>query len=64
MALPEHTALRMSIGIDPGGQMESIEVCPECDYAASIDYVFDMDELVRYIKFRDVLAEDMRRTPG
>ena len=28
----------------------------ECDYAASTHYVFDMDELVRYVMFRDVLA--------
>jgi len=28
----------------------------ECDYAASTHYVFNMDELVRCIKFRDILA--------
>ena len=42
--------------IDPSGQTRGIEHYPECDYAASIHYVFDMDELVRYTKFRDVLA--------
>jgi hypothetical protein len=37
---------------------------PECDYAASIHLVFDMDELVRYVRFRDVLAEEMKRSQG
>jgi len=48
--------------IDPGGQARGIEDCSECDYAVSTHYVFDMDELVRYIKFRDVPAEELRRT--
>ena len=42
--------------LDPGGQPKGIEHYPECDYAASTHYVFDMDELVRYVMFRDVLA--------
>ncbi len=50
--------------IDPGGQIRGIENCPGCDYAPGTHYVFDMDELVRYIKFRDALAEDMRHGPG
>lgn len=50
--------------IDPGGQARGIEDCPECDYAASIHYVFDMDELVRYIRFRDVLGDGTRRSQG
>jgi len=36
----------------------------DCDYAASTHYVFDVDELVRYIKFRDVLGDGRRRTQG
>jgi len=36
----------------------------DCDYAASTHYVFDVDELVRYIKFREVLAEKGRCTQG
>jgi hypothetical protein len=34
------------------------------DYVRNIHYVFDMDELVRYIRFRDVLAEEMRHAAG
>ncbi len=36
----------------------------QCAYAASTHHVFHMDELVRYIRFRDVLAEEMRRSQG
>ena len=50
--------------IDPGGQPMGIEQYPECNYASSIHYVFDMDELVRYVKFRDVLAEAVSRAQG
>ncbi len=50
--------------IDPGGQARGIGDCPGCDYASSIHYVFNMDELVRYIKFRDALAEKTRSTQG
>jgi len=64
MVRPEHTALRMHIGANPGGQIKGIELYPECDYAASIHYVFDMDEIVRYIRFREVLAEKGRCTQG
>lgn len=49
--------------ITPDGQLKGVEYFPDDpDYVHSIHYVFDMDELVRYIKFRDVLAEKMRRT--
>lgn len=49
--------------ITPDGQLKGVEYFPDDpDYARSIHYVFDMDELVRYIKVRDVLAEKMRRT--
>ena len=47
--------------IDPDGQAKGLEHNPECEYAASIHYIFDMDELVRYVRFRDVLAEEVRR---
>ncbi len=50
--------------IDPDGQAKGLERNPECDYAASIHYVFDMDELVRYVRFRDVLAEETTRAEG
>jgi ssDNA-binding Zn-finger/Zn-ribbon topoisomerase 1 len=50
--------------IDPSAQVRGIENYPECDYAASIHLVFDMDELVRYVRFRDVLAEEMKRSQG
>jgi len=43
------------------GRQEGSGATPGCDYAAGIQYVFSMDELVRYAKFRDVLAEEMRR---
>ena len=47
--------------VRPDGQIEGIELYPECKYATAVHYVFDMDELVRYVKFRDVLAEEQRR---
>jgi hypothetical protein len=51
--------------ITQDGQIKGVEYSPDDpDYACSIHYVFDMNELVRYIKFRDVLAEKMGRTPG
>jgi predicted RNA-binding Zn-ribbon protein involved in translation (DUF1610 family) len=50
--------------ITPDGQIKGIEHPPEVDYAGNIQYVFDMDELVRYIKFRDVLAEKMAHASG
>jgi hypothetical protein len=51
--------------ITPGGQLKGVEYLPDDpDYARSVHYVFDMDELVRYIKFRDVLAEGMRHAAG
>lgn len=46
--------------ITSDGKIKGAEYFPEVDYAGSVHYVFDMDELVRYIKFRDVLAEKMR----
>ena len=59
-----YCALRMSAGIDPSGQVRGIELYPECEYATDVHDVFDIDELVRYIKFRDVLAEELRRSQG
>ena len=50
--------------ITPGGPMKSRRYFPEANYAGSIQYVFDIDGLVRYIKFRDLLAERMRHAPG
>lgn len=50
--------------ITPDGQIKGIGYFPEADYAGTIHYVFDMSELVRYIKFRDVLTEKMRNAPG
>ena len=44
--------------IDPVGQAKGLERNPECDYAASIHYIFDMDELVRYVVFRDALVRE------
>ena len=52
------------LAADPGGQIKGIELYPECEYATAVHYVFDMDELVRYVRFRDVLAEEMRRRQG
>jgi len=49
--------------VDPDGQLRGIEHYPECDYAASTHYVFEMDELVRYIKFRDALVTETKRGP-
>ena len=43
--------------ITPGGPMKSRAYFPEANYAGSIQYAFDMDGLVGYIKSRDVLAE-------
>jgi len=50
--------------IDPSGQLRGIENYPGCDYAPSTHYVFDMDELARYVKFPDVLAQEARRAEG
>ena len=47
--------------VDPDGHIKGIELYPECEYATAVHYVFDMDELVRYVRFRDVLAQEMRR---
>ena len=46
--------------IDPSGQLREIDHYPGCRYAASTHYVFDMEELVRYIVFRDVLVRGSR----
>ena len=62
MVRPEHTALRMSIGADPDGQIRGIELYPECEYATAVHYVFDMDGLVRYVRFRGFLPEEMSAT--
>ena len=48
--------------VKPDGQIKGIELYPQCEYATAVHYVFDMDELVRYIRFRDVLAEEMSAT--
>ena len=50
--------------ITPGVPMKSRRYFPEANYAGSIQYAFDMDGLVRYIKSRDVLAEIMGQTPS
>lgn len=51
--------------ISPDGQLKGVKYLPDDpDYVRSIYYVFDMDELVRYIRFRDVLAEQMRQAAG
>jgi len=50
--------------ITTGGPMKSRRCLPEVDYAGSMQYVFDMDGLLRYIKSRDVLAERIGGTPG
>jgi hypothetical protein len=50
--------------ITPDGQINASEYFPGVDYAGSIHYVFDIDELVRYIKFRDIFAEKAGHTPG
>jgi hypothetical protein len=51
--------------ITPDGQLKGVEYLPDDpDYVRSMHYVFDMDELVRYIRFRDVLAEEMRHAAG
>jgi hypothetical protein len=47
--------------ITADGQIKGAEYFPEVDHAVRIHYVFDMNELVRHIRFRDVLAEGMRR---
>ena len=46
--------------VTPDGQPKGLE-CFSGGYSGSIQYVFDMNELVRYIKFRDVLAEKLRQ---
>lgn len=51
-------------GITPGGPMKSRAYFPEANYAGSIQYAFDMDGLVQYIKSRDVLAEIIGQMPG
>jgi hypothetical protein len=50
--------------ITSDGKIKGAEYFPEVGYASTIHYVFDMDELVRYIKFRGVLAEKMRDVLG
>jgi len=50
--------------ITPGGPVKSRRYFPEAGYAGSIQYVFEMDGLVRYIQSRDALAEKMRHAPG
>jgi len=47
--------------INADGRAKGAEYFPEVDYSGRIHYVFDMNELVRHIKFCDVLAEKMRR---
>ena len=54
----------ISDAITPGGPMKSRRYFPEANYAGSIQYVFDMDGLVRYIKSRDVLAEKVWHATG
>ena len=50
--------------VDPDGQIKDIALYPECEYATAVHYVFDMDELVRYVRFRDVMVGEMRRAQG
>ena len=50
--------------VDASGQIRGTEHYPGCSYAASTHYVFDMNELVRYIEFRDVLGDKTRAAPG
>ena len=50
--------------VKPDGQIKGIELYPECEYATAVHYVFDMDELVRYVRFRDVLAATMKDAPS
>jgi hypothetical protein len=50
--------------INADGRAKGAEYFPEEDYSGRIHYVLDMNELVRHIRFRDVLAEEMRRAAG
>jgi hypothetical protein len=50
--------------VTPDGQTKGTEYFPEMDLSGRIHHVFDMDELVRYIRFRDVLAEEVRHAAG
>jgi hypothetical protein len=50
--------------ITPDGQAKDAKYFPEMDLSGRIHYVFDMNELVRHIKFRDVLAREKRRATG
>jgi hypothetical protein len=51
--------------ITADGQLKGVEyLADDPDYVRSIHYVFDMNELVRYIRFRDVLADEVRHAAG
>jgi hypothetical protein len=48
--------------ITPDGLVRGWEYdADDPDYVRNIHYVFDMGELVRYVRFRDVLAGELRR---
>ena len=55
---------KISDAMSFGGPMRSRRYFPEADYAGSMQYIFDMNGLLRYVKFRDMLAQKMRHRPG
>jgi hypothetical protein len=55
---------RILDAITPDGRTKGTEYFPEIDLSGRIHHVFDMNELVRYIRFRDVLVEEVRHAAG
>jgi len=55
---------RILDAVTPDGQAKGAEYFPEENYSGRIHYVFDMNELARHIRFREVLAEAMRHAAG